>query len=96
MLLRLLFGTGVLFLSIVLGAIALVYVGVNAPGVLDVFLGWARVTKDLITGAGLTPQYNIWVKFLLEEQQLVFVFFTIAARIFLALVTYPFIRLMRL
>jgi hypothetical protein len=95
MLLRLLLGTGTLFVSFVLGAIALVYVGIQAPGVLDVLLGWARVTKDMITGAGLDPQYNIWVKFLLEEQQLVFMFFTIAARIVLALLTAPFARLMR-
>lgn len=94
MLLRLAFSIGTIFVSFVLGAIALVYVGVEAPGVLDVLLGWARVVKDMITGSGLNEQYNIWVKFLLEEQQLVFMFFTIAARIVLALIAAPFAGLM--
>jgi hypothetical protein len=85
MLLRLLLGTSTLFISFVLGAIALVYVGIHAPWVLDMMLGWARTVKDLITGTGLDPQYNIWVKFLLEEQQLVFMFFTIGARIVLGI-----------
>ena len=86
MLLRLLLGTSTLFVSFVLGAIALVYVGIQAPWVLDMMLGWARTVKDLITGTALDQQYNIWVKFLLEEQQLVFMFFTIGARIVLGLI----------
>jgi hypothetical protein len=86
MLLRLLLGTSTLFISFVLGAIALVYVGVHAPWVLDMMLGWARAVKDMITGTALDEHYNIWVKFLLEEQQLVFMFFTIGARIVLGLI----------
>ena len=89
MLLRLLLGTGTLFLSIVLGALALVYVGINYPETLSTLLAGARDVKDMITGTSLDPHYNIWVQFLLDERQLLLLFFTILARIVLAIVTWP-------
>ena len=39
----------------------------------------------MITSTGLDPKYNIWVELLLEERQLLFMFFTIAARIVLGI-----------
>jgi len=90
MLLRLLLGTGTLFLSIVLGALALVYVGINYPETLTVMLSGARDVKDMITGTSLDPHYNIWVQFLLDERQLLLLFFTICARAVLAILTWPF------
>jgi hypothetical protein len=76
-----------LFFSLVLGAIMLGLVGYNSPESLSHMLAWARELKGAITGTGLDPKYNIWVEILLEERQLLFMFFTIAARILLALVT---------
>ena len=87
MLLRLLMSTGNIFLSLVLGAIALAFVGYNDPEMLSYLLGWARSLKAMITGLGLDPKYNIWLELLLEERQLLFMGFTIAARILLSFVT---------
>ena len=86
MLLRLMFGTGTLFFSLVLGAIALAFVGFNSPETLSLMLSWARDLKGVITSTGLEPKYNIWVELLLEERQLLFMFFTIAARLVLAVI----------
>ena len=87
MLLRLLMSTGNIFFSLVLGAIALAFVGYNDPELLSVFLGWARDLKAVIVGAGLNPKYNIWLELLLEERQLLFMGFTIVARILLSMVS---------
>jgi hypothetical protein len=92
MLLRLLLGTSTIFLSLILGAFALAFVGYNWPEVLSQMLGWARDLKSVITSSGIDPRYNIWVELLLEERQLLFMFFTIAARIVLAIIAVPFIR----
>jgi hypothetical protein len=85
MLLRLLLSTSTLFLSLLLGALALALVGYNAPERLSQMLGLARDLKGVITSTGLDPKYNIWVELLLEERQLLFMFFTIGARIALGL-----------
>jgi hypothetical protein len=92
MLLRLLLGTSTIFLSLILGAFALALVGYNSPETLSRMLGWAGDLKRVITSTGIDPKYNIWVELLLEERQLLFMFFTIAARIFLALIAAPFVR----
>ncbi len=86
MLFRLLLSTGSIFVSLVIGAFCLALVGYNSPETLSTMLGWARQLKSVITGTGLDPKYNIWVELLLEERQLLFMFFTIAARIVLALI----------
>ena len=62
----------------------------NSPETLSMMLGWARDLKSLITSTGIDPKYNIWVELLLEERQLLFMFFTIAARILLAIIAAPF------
>ena len=85
--LRLLFSTGNIFLSLVLGALLLAFVGFHDPETLSMMLGWARELKGVITGSGLDPRYNIWVELLLEERQLLFMGFTIVARILLWIVT---------
>lgn len=82
---RLMLSMSSLFFSLVLGAILLGIVGYNSPETLSTLLGWARELKSLITGTGLDPKYNIWVEVLLEERQLLFMFFTIAARLILGI-----------
>jgi hypothetical protein len=93
MLLRVLLSTGNIFLSLVLGAILLALVAYNSPETLSVMLGWARSLKSVITSSGLEPKYNIWVELLLEERQLLFMFFTIAARLMLAIIAGVFASL---
>ncbi len=86
LLLRILLSVGNIFVALVLGAIALAFVGYNYPEVLSMMLDWARQTKEAITSTGLEEKYNIWLKLLLEERQLLFMFFTIMARIVLSLI----------
>ena len=85
MMLRLLFSMSSLFFSLVLGAIMLGVVGYNSPETLSTLYGWAGSLKHLITGTGLDPKYNIWVEILLEEKQLLFMFFTITARLIIGI-----------
>lgn len=90
MLLRLSLATSTIFLSLILGAFAIAFVGYNSPETLSEMLTWARNLKAVLTNTGLEPKYNIWVELLLEERQLLFMFFTIAARIVLAVLAAPF------
>ena len=85
MLIRILLATGTIFFSLILGAILLAFVGYNNPELLSDMLGWARQLKLFITSRGLAPHYNIWLELLLEERQLLFMAFVIAARIALAI-----------
>jgi hypothetical protein len=85
MLLRLLLGTSTIFLSLILGAFALAFVGYESPETLSHMLAWARDLKSVLTNTGLDPKYNIWIELILEERQLLFMFFTIGARIFLGI-----------
>jgi hypothetical protein len=94
MFMRLLLSTSSIFISLVLGAICVALVGYNSPETLSMMLGWARSLKSMITSTGLDPKYNIWVELILEERQLLFMFFTIAARIGLALIAGMFAALL--
>ena len=92
--LRLFLSTGNIFLSLILGALMLALVGYNSPETLSEMLSWARSLKGWITSTGLEPKYNIWLELLLEERQLLFMFFTIIARILLFIITAPFSGMM--
>ncbi len=94
MMLKLLLSTGSLFFSLILGAFMMGLVGYNSPETLSMMLGWARNLKSVITGTGLDPKYNIWVEVLLEERQLLFMFFTIAARLIIGLILGAFAALL--
>lgn len=85
MLIRILLATSTIFFSLILGAILLAVVGYNYPELLSDMLGWARQLKLFITSRGLAPHYNIWLELLLEERQLLFMAFVIAARICIAI-----------
>ena len=65
---------------------ALAFVGYQSPETLSAMLAWARDLKAVLTNTGLEPKYNIWVELILEERQLLFMFFTIGARIVLGLI----------
>jgi len=77
---------GIIFLSLLMGAIALAYVGVEYPGTLDSMLDQASDFKTwLLSHSGLEAKYNVWVKFLVQEQQFDFMFFVIVMRLILLL-----------
>ncbi len=85
---RLIFSTGNVVVSLLLGAIALAFVGINSPETLDKLITAATHVKSWLVGTALPPKYNVWVRLLLEEKQLVFMFFTILARIAMSLITW--------
>jgi hypothetical protein len=91
--LRIFLSAGNILLSLVLGALLMALVAVYSPETLSLMLAWARSFKDLITGTGLSAKYNIWLELLLDERQLVFMGFTIFARIVLGIAMLPFSRL---
>ena len=47
--------------------------------------------KEIITGTSLDPHYNVWIEFLLDDRQLVFMFYVVLARIILGLAILPFV-----
>lgn len=85
---RLLLSTGNIVFSLLLGAIALAFVGINHPETLDKLITAATHVKAWLVGTSLPPKYNVWVRLLLEEKQLVFMFFTVIMRIVLSLITW--------
>ncbi len=91
--LRILLSVGNIVLSLILGALLMAVVGIYSPETLSLMLSWARSFKSLITSTGLAAKYNIWLELLLEERQLLLMFFTVIARIILAIVFYPIVLL---
>ena len=87
---------GIIFLSLLMGAIALAIVGVEYPATLDYMLDQASDFKTwLLAHSTLETKYNVWVKFLVQEQQFVFMFFVIVMRLALLLLFSLFTGLYR-
>ena len=91
--LRIMLSAGNILMSLILGALLMALVAIYSPQTLSDLLVWARSFKDLITGTGLDAKYNIWLQLLLEERQLLFMGFTVVARIILGILTYPIARM---
>lgn len=91
--LRILLSVGNIVFSLILGALLMAFVAIYSPETLSMMLGWARSFKSLITGTGLAAKYNIWLELLLEERQLLLMFFTVIARVMLAILVYPIVLL---
>jgi hypothetical protein len=79
--------------AFILAILTIIFLGLNHPPAISASLRWARVAKDIITGTGLNPSYNIWLEFFLEERALVFIGYTILMRAVLALFGYGYYRL---
>lgn len=88
---RLLFSIGNVIISLVLGAILFGYVFLRHPETMGSILDWASGFKSWLIGMGISTEYNNWIRVLLEERQLVFMAFTIVARLLLSLLTYPIV-----
>ncbi len=85
---RTLLAAGNMVTAFVLAILLIIFLGLNYPPAISTSLRWARSAKDVITGTGLNPSYNVWLEFLLEDRQLVFIGYTIIMRMVLALMTY--------
>lgn len=75
--------------SFFLGMIAVVLMALYAPETLEAIQiqasGWKDSFIVLLTNVGAQSNVKVWVRFLLADEQLVFLAFTILARIFLTL-----------
>jgi len=74
-----------IFFSLILAAVALAAIAVLYPETMERLLDGASWVRDQLTSTGLAPKYNVWVKFLIAEQQLLFMGFVIVMRLLLAL-----------
>lgn len=77
-------GISTIFLSLVLGSIMLVFVSLQFPDAFASILDAAAWLETQIGNTGLENKYNNWVRFLIGDEQLTFMFFTILARIILS------------
>lgn len=88
---RILLSTGNIVVSLVLGALLFGYVFLKFPEAMSSTLDAASHLKAWLISRGISTEYNNWIRVLLEERQLVFMGFTIIARIALSVVTYPIV-----
>ncbi|MEM1139088.1 MAG: hypothetical protein AAGF19_02920 [Pseudomonadota bacterium] len=75
-----------IFLSLVFGAIALVIVSISFPDTFAAILNGAEWVEQALGNTGLENRYNNWVRFLIGEEQLTFMLFTIIMRVIFAVV----------
>lgn len=88
---RMLLSTGNILVSLVLGAILFGFVFLQYPETMASILDGASSFKIWLISRGISTEYNNWIRVLLEERQLVFMGFTVIARIALSILTYPIV-----
>ena len=79
---------GILLLSLVLAAIMIGYFAVYQPATYEWMIDNASIVKGWLTdksSTGLSSQYNVWIKTLVQEQQLVFMALAIIMRVILVI-----------
>ncbi len=80
-----------LFLAFILALAMLVTLGFYAPDQLNWILNRADQVEDWLTHTSLPNRYNNLVRLFLSNQQITFLFFTIIARILIAIVASAFV-----
>lgn len=75
-----------LFLAFILALTMLVTLGLYAPDLLNWILNGADRVEDWLSHTALPNRYNNFVRLFLGDEQLTFLFFTIIARILIAIV----------
>lgn len=88
---RILLSTSNVIVSLILGALLFGFVFLKFPETMAAILEWASSFKSWLISRGISTEYNNWIRVLLEERQLVFMGFTIVARIMLSILTYPIV-----
>ncbi|WP_420433712.1 hypothetical protein [Hyphobacterium sp.] len=81
-----------LFMAFILATAMLVALGLYAPTILNYILDVAELVERGLTHTGLPDRYNNFVRLFLGDEQLAFLFFTIIARIFIAIIGSLFTR----
>jgi len=88
---RVVLATSNIFISLVLGALAMGAVWYLEPEIMQSFFQQANGVKAWIVNRGLAAKYNNFLWFLIEDRQLVYMGFVMATRIALAILTSTFL-----
>jgi hypothetical protein len=88
---RVLLATSNIFVSLVLGALAMGFVWYLEPETIQNLFQWSSGVKAWIVNRGLEAKYNNFLWFLIEERQLVYMGFVMATRILLAILASMFL-----
>ena len=91
---RVLLATTNIFVSLVLGALAMGAVWYLAPETMQTLFQSASGIKNWLVSRGISATYNNFLWFLIEERQLVFMGFVMATRIVLAIVVSLLLKLL--
>jgi hypothetical protein len=83
---RFLFTSGNLIFSLLLGAVAMAICAVWYEETFAVILDAAGRIKMWLTNLGVPTRYNNFIRLLVHESNLVFMFFTVAARLIVSAV----------
>ena len=78
--------TFTIFLSFVLSYVMLIALGVLYPEGLNWMVQRAKEVESLIVQPDIPVQYKVWLDLLIEEGAILLLFFTMIARIIIALV----------
>lgn len=89
--LRVFLATTNIFVSLVLGALAMGLVWYFSPETMQNLFQFASGVKTWLTSLGIEPTYNNFIWFLIEERQLVFMGFVIVTRVVLSILGAIFI-----
>lgn len=82
--------TFTIFLAFVLSYAMLIALGLFAPDILNAMVQTAKTVEAWVTGTGLPARYNVWLDLFIEEGAILLLFFTVIARIFIAIVASSF------
>jgi hypothetical protein len=78
--------TFTIFLAFILSYAMLISLGLVAPDVLNALVQWAKTVETWITGTGLPARYNVWLDLFVEEGAILLLFFTVLARLIIAII----------
>jgi hypothetical protein len=88
---RVFLATSNIFVSLVLGALAMGLVWTLWPETLQSLFHWSSGVKAWIVNSGLEAKYNNFLWLLIEERQLVYLGFVMATRMLLAILASMFL-----
>ena len=73
-------------LAFLLSYAMLIGLALTSPPALDRLLDGAEMVEDVITHTALPDQYNNWLRIFVGEEQILFLFFAMLARMLIALI----------
>lgn len=78
--------TFTIFLAFILSYAMLIGIALISPTTLNWMLDGAEIVEDAITHTGLADRYNNWLRLFVGDEQILFLFFAIIARIVIAII----------